>query len=122
MEQQQIDLGVTFMMLDVKKCSNPDHVVLDGKLHRFRLGTKGSAKAGDKSGWFVVFGDGIPAGRFGCWRMGFESPWRADVGRQFSPAEEMAHVRRMAEAKALRDAALEKQHEVAESTVAAIWS
>lgn len=100
----------------------PDHVVLDGKLHRFRSGTKGSAKAGDKSGWYVVFGDGIPAGRFGCWRMGVESPWRADVGRQFSPAEEMAHVRRMAEAKALRDAALEKQHEVAESTVAAIWS
>jgi phage/plasmid primase-like uncharacterized protein/KaiC/GvpD/RAD55 family RecA-like ATPase len=100
----------------------PDHVVLDGKLHRFRSGTKGSAKAGDKSGWYVVFGDGIPAGRFGCWRMGLESPWRADVGRQFSPAEEMAHVRRMAEAKALRDAALEKQHEVAETTVAAIWS
>lgn len=100
----------------------PDHVVLDGKIHRFKSGTKGSAKAGDKSGWYVVFGDGIPAGRFGCWRMGFESPWRADVGRQFSPAEEMAHVRRMAEAKALRDAALEKQHEVAESTVAAIWS
>lgn len=100
----------------------PDQVIMDGKLHRFRSGTKGSAKAGDKSGWYVVFGDGIPAGRFGCWRMGFESPWRADVGRQFSPAEEMAHVRRMADAKALRDAALEKQHEVAESTVAAIWS
>lgn len=100
----------------------PDHVILDGKLHRFRSGTKGSSKTGDKSGWYVAFGDGIPAGRFGCWRMGFESPWRADVGRQFSPAEEMAHVRRMAEAKALRDAALEKQHEVAESTVATIWS
>ena len=52
----------------------PDQVIMDGKLHRFRSGTKGSAKAGDKSGWYVVFGDGIPAGRFGCWRMGFESP------------------------------------------------
>lgn len=100
----------------------PDNVILDGKLHRFRSGTKGSAKAGDKSGWYVVFGDGVPAGRFGCWRMGFESPWRADVGRQFSPAEEMAHVRRMAEAKALRDAALEKQHEVASATVEKIWT
>jgi putative DNA primase/helicase len=100
----------------------PDHVALDGKLHRFRSGTKGGAKAGDKSGWYVAFGDGIPAGRFGCWRMGLESPWRADVGRQLSSAEEMAHVRRMAEAKALRDAALEKQHQVAENTVATIWS
>ena len=100
----------------------PDNVILDGKLHRFKSGTKGSAKAGDKSGWYVVFGDGVPAGRFGCWRMGFESPWRADVGRQFSPAEEMAHIRRMAEAKAMRDAALEKQHEVASATVEKIWT
>lgn len=100
----------------------PDHVILDGKLHRFRSGTKGSAKAGDKSGWYVVFGDGVPAGRFGCWRMGFESPWRADIGRQFSPAEEMTNVRRLAEAKALRDAALEKQHEVASATVEKIWT
>jgi phage/plasmid primase-like uncharacterized protein len=100
----------------------PDRVVFDGKLHRFKTGTKGSSKGGDKSGWYVVFGDGVPAGRFGCWRMGFESPWRADLGRQFSPAEEMAHVRRMAEAKALRDAELEKQRQVAADTVEAIWS
>jgi phage/plasmid primase-like uncharacterized protein len=100
----------------------PDRVVFDGKLHRFKTGTKGSSKGGDKSGWYVVFGDGVPAGRFGCWRMGFESPWRADLGRTFSPAEEMAHVRRMAEAKALRDAELEKQRQVAADTVEAIWS
>jgi phage/plasmid primase-like uncharacterized protein/KaiC/GvpD/RAD55 family RecA-like ATPase len=100
----------------------PDHVVLDGKLHRFRSGTKGSAGAGDKAGWYVAFGDGVPAGRFGCWRAGVEVAWRADVGRQLSPAEEMAHARRMAEAKALRDAALEKQHEVASATVEKIWA
>ena len=100
----------------------PDQIEMDGKLHRFRSGTKGSAKAGDKSGWYVVFGDGVPAGRFGCWRMGFESPWRADVGRKLSPTEEMANARRMAEAKAMRNAAIEKQHEVAVNTVATIWS
>ena len=50
----------------------PDQVLVDGRLHRFKSGTKGSAKTGDKSGWYVVFGDGVPAGRFGCWRMGFE--------------------------------------------------
>lgn len=101
----------------------PDQVVLDGKIHRFKSGTKGSGnKGGDKPGWYVAFGDGVPAGRFGCWRAGIEIPWRADVGRQLSPAEEMAHARRMAEAKALRDAELKCQHEVAESTVAAIWS
>ena len=100
----------------------PEQVVFDGRLHRFKSGTKGSAKTGDKSGWYVVFGDGVPAGRFGCWRMGFESPWRADVGRRLTATEEMAHARRLAEAKALREAALEKQHEVAAATVEAIWT
>lgn len=101
----------------------PDQVIMDGKIHRFKSGTKGSGnKSGDKPGWYLIFGDGVPAGRFGCWRMGFESPWRADVGRKLTASEDMAHARRLAEAKALRDAALEKQHEVAESTVAAIWS
>jgi putative DNA primase/helicase len=100
----------------------PEQVIFDGRLHRFKSGTKGSAKTGDKSGWYVVFGDGVPAGRFGCWRMGFESPWRADVGRRLTATEEMAHARRLAEAKALREAALEKQHEVAAATVEAIWT
>jgi phage/plasmid primase-like uncharacterized protein len=100
----------------------PDHVVLDGKLHRFRSGTKGEGKAGDKPGWYVVFGDGIPAGRFGCWRSGVEVTWRADVGRKPTAAEEMAHARRMAEARAARDAAIERQREVVSDTVDAIWS
>lgn len=100
----------------------PDELLLDGKLHRFRSGTKGSAGAGDKAGWYVAFGDGVPAGRFGCWRAGVEVAWRADVGRQLSPAEEMAHARRMAEAKALRDAEMERRREVAAATVETIWA
>ena len=101
----------------------PDQVFLDGKIHRFKSGTKGTGnKGGDKPGWYLVFGDGVPAGRFGCWRMGFESPWRADVGRKLTPTEEMAHARRIAEAKALRDAELERQHEVASATVETIWN
>jgi phage/plasmid primase-like uncharacterized protein len=101
----------------------PEQVILDGKIHRFKSGTKGSGnKGGDKPGWYIVFGDGIPAGRFGCWRSGIEVTWRADVGRKPTAAEEMAHARRMAEARAARDAALERQREVVSDTVDAIWS
>jgi putative DNA primase/helicase len=101
----------------------PDQVIMDGKLHRFKSGTKGSGnKGGDKPGWYLIFGDGVPAGRFGCWRMGFESPWRADVGRKLTATEEMQHARRIAEAKAIRDAELERQHEVASATVETIWA
>lgn len=99
----------------------PRDIILDGKMHRFNSGTKG--KPGhDKSGWYVAYPDGVSAGRFGCWRAGIEVTWRADVGRQISPAEEMAHARRLAEAKATRDAELKRQREVVADTAELIWS
>lgn len=99
----------------------PKSIILDGKLHRFNAGTKG--KSGhDKSGWYIAFGDGVPAGRFGCWRSGIEIAWKADLGRQLTAIEEMAHTRRMAEAKALRDAELERSRTVASDTVSEIWT
>jgi putative DNA primase/helicase len=100
----------------------PEEIHFDGKIHRFRSGTKGSPGHGDKPGWYLVFGDGIPAGRFGCWRAGMEVTWRADVGRKLTQTEEMSHAKRLAEAKALRDAALERQHQVASDTVEKIWT
>jgi len=99
----------------------PDEVLMDGKIHRFRSGTKGSPGHGDKPGWYLVFGDGIPAGRFGCWRAGIEVTWRADVGRKLTEFEEMAHARRINESKVLREAAQERQHKVASDTVEKIW-
>jgi phage/plasmid primase-like uncharacterized protein len=99
----------------------PDEILMDGKIHRFRSGTKGSPGHGDKPGWYLVFGDGIPAGRFGCWRAGMEITWRADVGRKLTEFEEMAHARRINESKVLREAAQERQHQVASETVEKIW-
>ena len=99
----------------------PNEILMDGKIHRFRSGTKGSPGHGDKPGWYLVFGDGIPAGRFGCWRAGMEITWRADVGRKLTEFEEMAHARRINESKVLREAAQERQHQVASETVEKIW-
>lgn len=99
----------------------PEQIHLDGRLHRFKSGTTGKGGHGDKPGWYVAFPEGIPAGRFGCWRSGLESPWRADMGREYSAAEEMAFARRMAEAKAIRDAELERSQASAAATVEIIW-
>ena len=99
----------------------PDEILMDGKIHRFRSGTKGEPGHGDKPGWYLVFGDGIPAGRFGCWRAGMEITWRADVGRKLTEFEEMSHARRISESKVLREAAQERQHQVASETVEKIW-
>jgi phage/plasmid primase-like uncharacterized protein len=99
----------------------PDDIHMDGKIHRFKSGTKGAPGHGDKPGWYLIFGDGIPAGRFGCWRLGMEQTFRADVGRKLTQTEEMAHARRINEAKVLREAAQERQHQVASETVEKIW-
>jgi putative DNA primase/helicase len=111
-------------LIDAMKAAGlepPDEIHFDGKIHRFRSGTKGSPGHGDKPGWYLVFGDGIPAGRFGCWRAGMEITWRADVGRKLTEFEEMAHARRINESKVLREAAQERQHKVASETVEKIW-
>jgi phage/plasmid primase-like uncharacterized protein/KaiC/GvpD/RAD55 family RecA-like ATPase len=99
----------------------PDALHLDGKLHRFNSGTKGE-KGHDKPGWYIIFNDGVPAGRFGCWRSGVELTWKADIGRSLTVAEEMAQSRRLSEAKAQRDAEQAKTREVAANTVDLIWS
>lgn len=106
--------------IDMAGLVPPKSVVFDGKIHRFSA----SGKAGDDTGWYVAFSDGIHAGRFGCWRNGPEhdQTWRADVGRTLTAAEEMAIIRRMQEAKAARDAELSRKREIAADTVAEIWA
>lgn len=99
----------------------PDQILFDGKIHRFRSGTNGKHKAGDKTGWYVAFGEGVPAGRFGCWRADIEMSFRADVGRQISAAEEMALARQMAEARKLREAEQKKKQEAANISIESIW-
>ena len=49
----------------------PDHIEDDSQLHRFAT----NGKAGDKSGYYVLHGDGVPAGSFGCWRTSLHSTW-----------------------------------------------
>lgn len=100
----------------------PDVIVMDGHLHRFASGGKGKPGHGDKSGWYVVYGDGVPAGAFGCWRAGMEVTWKADVGRQLTMQEHLAQTRRLEEAKARRDAERQKAQEVAANSVEYIWS
>lgn len=94
----------------------PDDIHFDGKIHRFNHGKKR-----DKSAWYCLYADGVPAGRFGDWREGIEQPFKADIGRSLTSAEEMAHARRMAEARAQRDAEMAKTRAIAADTCTIIW-
>ena len=96
----------------------PDEIILDGQLRRFRTDPKKT----DRSGWYVGHADGICTMIFGDWRQGIEQTVKADMGRKFTVAEEMAHVARIAAAKAARDLERKKQNEAAASTVEIIWS
>lgn len=94
-----------------------DHVILDGQIHRFSTGGKK-----DKSGWYIGYADGVPAGRFGCWRAGVEHAWQATTERTLD-AEALAAIHlRMAEAKKARDAERERDQAVTADVVAQIWA
>ena len=101
----------------------PTEVILDGKIHRFKSGTKGRGGHGDKSGWYIAFGDnGIPAGKFGCWRMGLEYSWVANIGRDLSPHQKMQLTRRMEEARQAREASEKLMRDNVSEVVERIWS
>ena len=101
----------------------PTEVILDGKIHRFKSGSKGRGGHGDKSGWYVAFGDnGIPAGKFGDWRFGVEYTWVANIGRDLSPHEKMAFTRKMEEARQAREESEKLMRDNVSEVVERIWA
>ena len=101
----------------------PEQIIIDGQIHRFTTGTKGKSGETDKSGYYVVFPDSImPSGCFGDWRSDIRQNWHADVGRELTPAENIAFAHRSREAQILRDAERKKSQEVASDVVSQIWS
>ena len=81
----------------------PKEIIFDGKIHRFNSGTKG--KKNDKSGWYIAFGDGVCAGKFGDWRWDVEHKWVQDIGRRLTPSEEIEFSRKMEASKKARESA-----------------
>jgi phage/plasmid primase-like uncharacterized protein len=95
----------------------PDGIEADGKLHRFAT----NGKRGDDAGWFILYGDGIPAGCFGDWRTGISQSWRADVGRTLTQAEETAYRDRVEVMRRKREAEKARRHAEARKWAQAIW-
>ena len=65
----------------------PDHIIADGKIHRFST----NGKPRDDSGWYMLHLDGIPAGAFGCWREGFTQNWCAKSDNTMTEGERVAY-------------------------------
>ena len=96
----------------------PEHIEADGALHRFAS----NGKRGDDSGYYVLHGDGVPAGHFGCWRSGVSENWRANIGRKLSPVEAAAHSERIAAMQREREAERERRHAEAREEAARRWN
>ena len=96
----------------------PDDIQADGAIHRFNT----SGKHGDDSGWYSLHTDGVPAGAFGCWRMGLTSTWCAKSDNAMTDAERDAHRQRIKAMQAQRDADLLTSQQHASGTAAALLS
>lgn len=95
----------------------PAEIIADGRLRRFAT----SGRRGDDAGWYVLHGDGIPAGAFGCWRSGISGTWRADIGRRLTPAEERVLRERIEQARLEAEALRERGAHDAATRAAKIW-
>ncbi|WP_426177379.1 DUF3987 domain-containing protein [Massilia sp. TWR1-2-2] len=63
--------------------SAPDNITDDGTLRRFST----NGKPRDTSGWYILHGDAIPSGAFGCWRSGLQSTWSAERATELTANE-----------------------------------
>lgn len=95
----------------------PDEIVADGELHRFKTGGRGPSR----NGWYVLHADGIPAGRFGCWRAGISETWCAKVRTEMTPAERHAVDEHLRQARDRRDAEAAKAHDAARQEAEQRW-
>ncbi len=74
--------------------------VPDGRIHRF---SPEGERADNRHAWYVLHGDGIPAGAFGSWKTGYQDTWCARSLDSLNSEELTAHQRRMEAARAQRE-------------------
>lgn len=95
----------------------PPDKIIAGSFQRFST----NGKPRDDAGWYIFHDDERPAGRFGCNRSGVDATWRADVQREFTPAERQAWAQRMRDLEAQREAERKRATEQAAEKAARMW-
>lgn len=95
-----------------------DPITSDGKLHRFHV--EGD-KAGSENGWYVFYGDNLPAGAFGCWKRGISETWCAKPDRELTQVQREQNRRRMIEAQKARETEEAERRQAARDKALLIW-
>jgi len=96
----------------------PDEVIADGALHRF----SSNGKPGDDSGWYVFYDGVVPAGAYGCWRLGISEKWHVNNVREFTADERAAYAARMQEIRNQRAGDEIERHAAAAQQAKRIWN
>lgn len=91
---------------------------LDGRVHRFKV--RGD-KARQKSGWYKLFGDRLPAGAFGSWRGDICIKWHARGEQLLTDADREEIEAIQARVLYEREQEAKRQHEAAAQSAAHIW-
>jgi putative DNA primase/helicase len=95
----------------------PDNIVDDGAFHRFST----NDKARDSAGWYILHGDGIPAGCIGDWRTSFTHSWCNKAENTMTAAERQTHRERVDAMKRQRDAEQAQLQEAAATNACNRW-
>ena len=78
-------------------------------------------KPGQKSGWFVFYADGVPAGAYGNWRTSDFESWSAMSELEMTPSEVLAHRHRIDTLRELHKAEREKNAKEAADRAGKEW-
>ncbi len=104
--------------MDAAGLSTRDTLIPDGLLHRFRV--QGD-KVGSRNGWYVLYGDEVPAGAFGCWKRGVSQTWCAKAESLMTTAERQEFSWRMRHACKAREIENMERKKEAGKKATAIW-
>ena len=91
---------------------------LDGRVHRFKV--RGD-KARQKSGWYKLFGDRLPAGAYGSWRGDVCIKWHAHGTQLLTDADREEIEAIQARVLYEREQEAKRQHAAAAQSAAHIW-
>lgn len=94
----------------------PTELIPDGEIHRF---TTTGDKNNERSGWYVLYNGGIPAGAAGDWRQGIDITWsaRGDI----PPGDERQLRERMEQMRAVKEKERTERHAAAADRAREIW-
>ncbi|MDQ1923214.1 toprim domain-containing protein, partial [Massilia pseudoviolaceinigra] len=74
----------------------PAEIIADGKRRRFDAADD---KKGKKSAWYILYGDGVPAGAFGNWKTDLSEKWCGKSDQKMTPIENAEYRARVDKAR-----------------------